>query len=218
MRVAVDLDGPCYEWDKTARYMLRHYRGSKGLDEPSREWFWYGQDWHNVSKEDWKWLWNEGVKLGLFRYGHMTKDTRVGLQRLVEMGHEILIITSRPASAVEDTKEWVDFYYKGIPLVDLHILSNNEEKSSVQADILIDDNPPNVVEWAEQGRAALLFDRPWNRKTNMIAPITGSIYRVTGWKGVVTWFENGLFETSTLKSSWRAASTGATTRGRSTTL
>jgi len=39
VKIAIDLDGVCYEWDRTARYMLREYRNLSHvpvLQHPSR--------------------------------------------------------------------------------------------------------------------------------------------------------------------------------------
>ena len=207
MKYAVDLDGPCYEFARTVRYMLNHYRG-KNL--PDFEEFW--TQWYppEISAEDWSWVFSRGIDLGVFRYGHMTKDTRVGLQHLVAMGNEIIIITNRPKRAHRDTREWVEFFYKGIPH-ELHIVDNDTPKSTIEADVLIDDRPENVFDWAGAGRTALFWLAPWNSGT-VIPPLVGSTYVVKGWKEVVAW--DTKFGTSTQSESLRAASEEATTLAR----
>jgi hypothetical protein len=175
MRIAVDLDGVCYEWDRTARYMLRTYRGQTHLTKESTSWNYIEE---NVSKDDWNWLWNGGVKKGLFRYGHMATDARVGLEALVRMKHKIIVVTHRPESATNDTLEWAALYFKGIPLFGFHMLSSREPKTSVTFDALLDDKPDNVVDAIEAGRIGYLFDRPWN------ADCTSGT-RVFGWTDMV---------------------------------
>ena len=151
--IALDLDGPTYEYDRTAQYMLRTYRGAQ-LHQPSESWDWI-QD--QVSKADWHWLWSEGVQRGLFRYGHMHVGARAGIEALVAYGYKITIVTHRPPAAVPDTIDWISLMFKGIPLVGLHILSNQEPKTTVEADILIDDKPANLDAWADEGRTAIQF-------------------------------------------------------------
>lgn len=158
--IAVDLDGVLYEWDRTAQYMLRTYRGLRHMHTESASWDWIKD---NVSPEDWKWLWSEGVERGLFRYGHMTTGARVGLEHLVDAGFKLKIVTHRPASAVMDTIDWLSLYLQDIPLAGIHILSNQEPKTVVDADILVDDKPQNLVEWKDEGRIALQYARKWNR-------------------------------------------------------
>lgn len=176
MRIAVDLDGVVYEWQRTARYMLNTYRNAK-LPPVSEFWFTWDAPKDRLPREDWRWLWDEGVKLGLFRYGHMTTGARVGMQELVRQGHKLSIATSRPSHAVNDTVDWVSLYFKDIPLEGIHILSQSQPKSVVDADILIDDRPENIIEWERAGRHGIVYDRPWNQ--DCVA-----LWRATSWKAV----------------------------------
>ena len=190
MRIAIDLDGVCYEWDRTARYMLRTYRGCTGLDGESESWWSIKQI---VKPDDWQWLWSEGVKHGLFRYGHMVKDTRWALDKLAQY-HDLVIVTHRPESAVQDTIDWISLYFKEIPLSGLSILSNGEPKSNIHADLLIDDKPQNVWEWTNKDRSAILFAQPWNESSSLsFCPPDcepkvdqGHIFRAQGWGDVLT--------------------------------
>lgn len=179
MRIAVDLDGVCYEWERTVRYMLREYRGYTREQLPeSKHW---NSIEEQVEKSDWKWLWSDGVREGLFRYGHMMTGARRGLQVLATQGHRFVIVTHRPEAAVPDTIDWVTLYFKGLPYIGINVFSNQEPKSAVRADILIDDKPENVDEWAGNQRSALLFDQPWNQHHQPVPYVT----RVKGWEGVV---------------------------------
>lgn len=184
-RVAIDVDGPQYEWDKTARYMLRVIRGCLGLDEPSREWLLPDQDWHSVTKADWQWLWTDGVKQGLFRYGHVTRGAIIGVRALVAKGFKLEVVTHRPSSAIKDTLAWLDLVWGDedpYPWESIKLLTNEEPKTISQAHVLIDDKPANCKEWAASGRMALLFSRPWNMAYDNDDP---NIFRVLSWEGVV---------------------------------
>ncbi len=176
MKVGIDLDGVCYEWQRTYRYMMNEYRGTR---IPPVETFW--DSWDAVdqftSQEDRDWMWTEGVRLGLFRYGHVTTGAIVGLRRLIAADHSLYVVTHRPAVAVPDTLAWLN--YINIPWTGVHILSNGESKSSIEVDVLVDDRTENVLEWALTGRPALVFDQPWNQQASAT-----NVWRVDGWRGV----------------------------------
>ncbi len=156
--------------------MLNVYRGYALKVGDWIDWNWLQ---HQVDKEDWSWLWSEGVALGLFRYGHIIKGAIIGMNRLAAVGHELVVVTHRPQYAVKDTIDWLS--YARLPFSGVHILSNGEPKTTVDADILIDDKWDNVEEWALTGRNALLFDQSWNQRTGL----PSSIRRVYGWECVV---------------------------------
>lgn len=176
MRIALDCDGVIYSYDSAARYMLREYRGCKGLDEPSTHWDFIQE---TVSPSDWDWLWSEGVKRGLFRYGHGIRGAIIGIRKLAEAGHELLIVTHRPRSAVRDTIDWLSYMH--LPVSEVHILSDEEPKTFVKADILIDDKWENVKAWSDVGRFAILFSQPWNRQGHA----HNGVSTVDGWREVV---------------------------------
>ncbi len=170
MKIGVDCDGVLYHWERTARYMLRRKLRREGrpsneaLNVPSVRWN-YIKD--IVEAEDWKWLWNEGVRDGLFRYGHVIGGSLEGMQALEELG-EIVIVTSRPAHAVKDTIAWLGLMCDKVDLRGVHILSSGEPKSSLinaeGLDVLIDDGPHNVEDTAQNTSAvAIVYDQPWNR-------------------------------------------------------
>jgi uncharacterized HAD superfamily protein len=179
MKIAVDLDGVVYEWQRTFRYMMNEYRGTNL--GPIEEW-WDGFDAfkNHVSSEDMLWLWSEGIKLGLFRYGHVTTGAIVGLRALVEDGHRLVVATHRPVLAVPDTLAWLS--YINIPWSGVHILSDGEKKTSISADVLVDDKLENAIEWAMTGREALLYDRPWNQGAKHDPE---PYWRVSSWESVV---------------------------------
>jgi uncharacterized HAD superfamily protein len=167
LRIGIDLDGVCYHWEKTARYMLREilpnspYKGDPALERPSMGWDYIE---HNVAPEHWKWLWSEGVKLGLFRYGHMFKGTIEAVRKLAQLG-DIIVITHRPAAAVPDTLAWLA--YQQLPLAGVHILTHQEPKSTVEpCDFFLDDKPENCIDMNDTGAEVWLMDRPWNQHCN----------------------------------------------------
>ena len=182
MRIGVDIDGVMYMWEKTARYMLREilpdspYTKDGPLGEVSNGWDYIE---NNMSKEHWKWLWTEGVKLGLFRHGHLYPGTIKAIRRLAELG-EVIAITHRPKQAVHDTLAWLA--YQNLPLSGLHLLTDGEPKSSVkpECDVYLDDKFENCEDLAAGTGAELvcLMDRLWN-SDRLVPPY---IQRVENWQ------------------------------------
>lgn len=180
MRIGIDIDGVCYKWDKTARYMLRDVLPNSPYKETlqieSQKWDWIKE---NVSPEHWEWLWTEGIKLGLFRYGHLYPGTIQAIRHLATLG-DVVFITHRPKEAVTDTLAWLAML--DLPIAGLHLLTNMEPKSWVrpQCDVYIDDKPDNIVDLVEntEARQVCLMRRPWNA---MWWPETPRITVVEDW-------------------------------------
>ena len=157
MRIAVDLDGVQYKFHSAYRYMMVNMRG---VDmPPDSEWSYW--DWPDqfTTPADREWMWSEGVKLGLFRYGHIVKGTVLGVRALAEH-HDLVVVTHRPRQAVADTIAWLSFV--NLPYTGIHILSNQEPKTEVPWDVLIDDKPENIIDAVRAGRRGILFEQPWN--------------------------------------------------------
>ena len=184
MRIGVDVDGVMYKWSKTARYMLREmlpgspYTREGPMGQEADRWD-YIKD--NVAPEHWKWLWTEGVRLGLFRHGHIIKGAIEGVNALATDGHDVVIITHRPKAAVTDTLQWLAF--ANFPLAGVHILTDQQPKSTVPCDVYIDDKPENVIDMATVSGVKLvaLYDAPWNQKF-VLSPEGWPIKRVRSWK------------------------------------
>lgn len=168
--IGLDCDGVCYAWEKTARYMLRGLLRSQGRDipheltVPSTHWDSVPE---SVTAEDWKWMWSEGVRNGLFRYGHCYPGAIEGAQALTELG-DVMLITSRPKQAVHDTAAWIGFQFDKVPLAGIHILSHSEPKSQVSPapNLFIDDAVHNLDDLLPNTKdhvRVILFDQPWNQ-------------------------------------------------------
>ena len=205
MRIAVDLDGVLYEWEKTARYMLRHYKAysrSGPMGTPSTAWDYIKG---HASDADWKWLWNEAIDLGLFRYGHVVTGAQSAIRDMRSAGNTVLVVTHRPSAAVPDTIAWLDMFQKekaGIVFDGIHILTNGERKSTVAADLLIDDKTDNLVDWVGHGRRGILFDREWNQGAK-----PAGTERAYGWSDAVrivkemTWPQKKILDLGTMAST-----------------
>lgn len=186
MRLGIDIDGVMYRWDLTARYMLRevlpnspYSKFTLGGTPQGESTHWNDIQDHLVDPAHWKWLWTEGVRLGLFRYGHLYSGTIKTMRDLADRGHKLVIITHRPQQAVGDTLDWLAF--QKLPYANVHILVNQESKAEVRpmCDIYLDDKPENCDDFYALGRPAVcIMDRPWNQKYQH-----HGVHRVVGWDG-----------------------------------
>lgn len=171
MRIGIDLDGVCYQWTKTARYMLREilpnspYHKHGPLGQECSKWD-YIKD--HVSKEHNDWLWKEGVELGLFRHGHLFPGTIKALRALAKYGR-LVAITQRPHRASEDTFAWINFHR--LPFREVHILQGEPKTEVAQCDVYIDDRPKNCIELktAFSDSTVCIPDRPWNQEFSACA-------------------------------------------------
>jgi len=157
MRFGIDVDGVLYHFQKTACYMLN---SMKGYNLNYEDWTYWNWPKDVVSKKDWNWLWDEGVKLGLFRYGHLYKGAIEGLRALSKLG-DIVIITHRPRSASKDTLDWLA--YLNLPISEVHLMTEGQPKSQVKCDLYVDDKPENIEDFiSNTAGEPLLWRRPWN--------------------------------------------------------
>ncbi|MGI0010139.1 MAG: 5' nucleotidase, NT5C type [Nitrosopumilaceae archaeon] len=156
-RIGLDLDGVCYNYSATACYLLNHYK-EYDLDwTDTNSWNWLKDQ---IKKEDWDWLWSAGVKEGLFRYGSLFKGTAEAVKEISKLG-KIVVITSRPDSAINDTIEWLA--YMKFPVSELHIVGNGQNKAEFKPDVAIDDAPHNVLNYLKAGIDTVMPIRKYNK-------------------------------------------------------
>lgn len=188
MKIGIDIDGVMYQFEKTARYMLREILPNSPyktgpLEHPFTSWHYLKES--GVSKEHIKWLWKEGVEQGLFRHGDLYSGTAKAMAELSQLG-EIIIITHRPKQAVNDTLAWLTF--QKFELSGVYIFSNEEPKSQVKCDVYLDDKPENCIDLLVNTKGTVaLMDRPWNQsygyqKMYECDVLTSCIRRVHDWQ------------------------------------
>lgn len=189
--MGLDLDGVCYHFDRTCRYMLRRRITDRG-EVPSPDLLEDSTTWNGVqelvSKNDWTWLWTEGVKQGLFRYGHVVSGSIEGVQALNQLG-DVVAITSRPKEAVHDTIVWLATMFDKAPLSGIVIQSFGQKKSEVSPlpHVYVDDAGHNADDILRNtSSSVVLFDTPINQGY----PAQPRLYRAKGWRDVVTTVED----------------------------
>jgi 5'-nucleotidase len=118
----------------------------------------------------------------IFRHMEPLPGVSEALWRLSDAGVWIRIITHRllfnwaHESSAADTAYWLDA--NRIPYRDLCFIG---DKPNVGADLYVDDSPKNIVALREAGKAAIVFDQPYNRE--LPAP------RARSWDDVVAFVE-----------------------------
>lgn len=189
-RIGVDCDGVLYHWDRTARYMLRRRladsrrRIPPELHRPSTDW---DMIQNVVEDQDWRWLWTEGVRLGLFRYGHVVGGSLEGLTALARLG-DVIVVTSRLPGATKDTLAWLSLMTDKIELQGIYILSHGQPKSTVQPplDVLVDDGLHNAEDMVQNTKTqVVLFNQPWNASRRIEDEYPDQVTRAYGWDDVV---------------------------------
>ena len=93
------------------------------------------------------------------------------LQSLADTGHEVVILTTKPHFAIDDTYEWLATH--GVPTDEVHIL---DDKTVVDCDVYLDDADHNLTALIAAHPAATVcrYVRPWN------SAIAGAV-DVAGW-------------------------------------
>ncbi len=175
-RLGLDMDGVLYKWTDTARLLVRYH---KGID-PGESLSWnHIKD--RVPTEVWDWLWSDGItKHGLFRHGNAFKESFEAVQELNDDGWDVVVITTRPPLAYNDTLGWLS--YHKIPAREVHMVDFGTKKSTIPCDLYIDDGPDNVLDVAEHGRHALYWRRPWNSTVDVSNPL---VVEVSSWSEVL---------------------------------
>lgn len=98
-----------------------------------------------------------------------------GLNNLRNNGHAITYITNRTPtpSTMRQARFWMEWH--GIKHPIIYSKNKGQDLERIRADLLLDDNPRNIISAIEHGIKAFVFDRPWN--TTM-----PEVYkRVNGW-------------------------------------
>lgn len=156
--LGIDLDGTLYNYHTAFVYMARNYLGVKIPD--ASEWSHWGWPDEYLDEFEHRWMHQDAIALGLYRYGHIMKGAIIACRKLAAQ-HDLVVVTHRPRAAVRDTIAWLN--YVNLPFSGINILSSGQPKTAVDWDLLIDDKTENIDDALLCGRKGILFDRPWNK-------------------------------------------------------
>lgn len=159
MRLGIDLDGVVADFNGgwTRLYNLQY--GTDLTAESVTRWNHIPDLTHfRHMGEFWRWAADlDGASL--FRHLDTFPGALEALDALAE-DHDIVVVTTKPDFAVEDTYEWIA--EKGIPTAEIHI---TEDKWEVDCDVFLDDGP-HVLPGLVSGRPRSVvcrYVRPWNQ-------------------------------------------------------
>jgi 5'(3')-deoxyribonucleotidase len=90
------------------------------------------------------------------------KPIEAGIERTIDsirkMGVEIVIATSGPKRHIPYVRDWL-----ALRRIGYDTFCSVTHKSSIKADALVDDAPEEILLFTSEGKAAFLYEQPWNR-------------------------------------------------------
>ncbi|MEM9204496.1 MAG: hypothetical protein AAGC53_22880 [Actinomycetota bacterium] len=180
LRLGIDMDGVLADFNAgwTRRYN-RDFPGRVGRELTGAD----VVEWDapvgltHFTTMDGFWVWAETCAEGrsLFHGLEPYETALDSLQALADDGHEIVIVTTKPAFAIDDTYDWLDRFE--VPTTEIHIL---DDKTLVDCDVYLDDAVHNLEALSAARPEAMVcrFVRPWNE------PVAGTV-DVDDWRGFV---------------------------------
>lgn len=159
MRLGIDLDGVVANFTKGwIDFYNRDFDAALDIAQATT---WDGlTEITHFEDMDQFWEWSSALDgRSLFWHLEPFPGAVDALTELDAAGHDIVIVTAKPAFAVDDTYEWIES--RGIPAAEIHIL---EEKWRVDCDVYLDDGPhvlPALLAHRPD-RVICRYVRPWN--------------------------------------------------------
>ena len=162
--LGVDLDGVCADYEGAFRAAVVRQQQRDPVDLPPQTVMDAYSQW-GFTLEQFEEAHRRAVlEDRMFRHMEPLPGVSEALWQLSDMGVWIRIITHRlifnwaHEISAADTAAWLDA--QQIPYRDLCFIG---DKPNVGADLYVDDSPKNIVSLREAGRAAIVFDQPYNR-------------------------------------------------------
>ena len=178
MKIAVDFDGVLFDH---VPYLLRGFRDAHGIDlqeEGLR--FWDFFQYRAVREKNLTWQCVSTVLKAIDTDAaiHMLPPrdlhARAVMQRWMDDGHEVNVVTAR----TEDARETTELFLRRNEIPHDRLVMSASRKTGY--DVLVDDAPHNVLMAAADGGLALLMDHPYNRDV----PTKRNPLRVRDWREV----------------------------------
>jgi 5'(3')-deoxyribonucleotidase len=172
MRLGIDLDGVVADFNAGWVKLHREEFGSDLRPEMVVTW----DGLHELGGFSdmgafWRWARGNRDRPSIFRHLDPYPDALDALRRLDRAGHDIVIVTTKPRWARQDTLRWLADHE--IPTDEVHMIV---DKFRVDCDVFLDDSPHVLPELVRHRPGALVcrFVRPWN------GPVDGTV-DVTSW-------------------------------------
>ncbi|MCH8970878.1 MAG: hypothetical protein IH918_02185 [Acidobacteria bacterium] len=166
MRLGIDLDGVVANFTQGWMNFYNRDFGTNFVFEDSKNWGDpVGLTHFNHIDEFWEWS-SDLDGHSVFWHLDPFPGAVDAIRSLVDGGHQIIVITTKPDFAVADTYDWLERHR--LPTAEVHIL---EDKWLIDCDVYLDDGPyvlPGLVKHRAD-RTICRYVRPWNK------PIDGAV-------------------------------------------
>lgn len=179
MKLGIDLDGVLFPFDQNFKDYCLKIGENIPHDTKTESWDFF-KEW-GMSSERFIEICNQGVDdQFIFLEADPYPNSVEALQGLKNDGHTIHVITHRMfgSKSAHNTFDWL--YKHDVPFESVTFA---EDKTSVQVDLLLEDNVDNCRASIDAGIACVLYDRPWNQ--------TDEFKRVYRWRQY-SWIVNVL--------------------------
>lgn len=164
MKIGLDADGVLYPFEEGLRHYLTQYVGlePEQLGEIT-QWHLY-EDW-GLSREEFKEYYTDAINSGvLFSVPGPYEGTTAGLQRLVDAGHSLHVVTARGDTGHPGRAEGMTRFWLAMHLPPITSLTFSSDKTIVNTDVFLEDKLSNYDDLHFAGVRVYLMDRPWNQQ------------------------------------------------------
>ena len=168
MRLGIDLDGVVANFTKGWLHFYNRDFGTELVRNDVRNWADPVDLTHFADmREFWDWA-RDLDGHTIFWHLEPYPDTVPAIQSLAQDGHEVVVLTTKPRFAVEDTHAWIERV--GMPATEIHTFEGSD-KWTVECDVYLDDSPHVLPRLLERRPEATVcrYLRPWNR------PLEGAV-------------------------------------------
>lgn len=170
VRLGIDLDGVVANFTKGWMDFYNRQYGTAFAVTDSQRWNDLVDLTHFMDMDEF-WEWSSDLD-GHSVFWHLEPFAGAveALRSLADAGHHVIVVTTKPDFAIEDTYDWVERHR--IPAAEIHIL---EDKWLVDCAIYLDDGP-HVLPGLVQNRPASTvcrYIRPWNDPVPGAVDVTG---------------------------------------------
>jgi len=188
IRVFIDIDNIVADFESAFRRFLNKKLHKKSKREDICEFDFY--KCFKITKEEEKRLHNEFMKHNGYKKLKYVKGSIEGIKELREFCN-IKFLTSRPQEIRDTTIKWFNKIKIPLKHEDL-IFSRDKLNHEMKFDVIIEDRWEDALRLAQKNKKVILFDYPWNRKTDKNGNPLGhrNIIRIFNWKEIIESIEN----------------------------